>query len=59
MQEEFSCQVMQRIGQACTYRVHAVRCGDTQSGVMSEPVQVVLTGKDGNFNNYCLLPMVK
>ena len=40
MQEEFSCQVMQGIGQNCVYRVHAARCGDTQNGTMSEPVEV-------------------
>ena len=45
MQKEFSCQVMQGIGQNCTYRVYAVRCGDTQNGVMSEPVEVNLTSK--------------
>ena len=42
MQEEFSCQVLQEIGQNCTYRVYAVRCGDTQYGTMSEPVEVNL-----------------
>ena len=36
IQEEFSCQVMQGIGQNCTYTVHAVRCGDSQNGTMSE-----------------------
>ena len=45
MQEEFSCQVMQGICQSCNYRVYAVRCGDTQNGTMSEPVEVNLTGK--------------
>ena len=44
MQEEFSCQVMQGIGQSCTYRVYAVRCGDTQNGVPSEPVEVNVPG---------------
>ena len=44
MQEEFSCQVMQGIGQSCTYRVHAVHCGDTQNGVPSEPVEVHVPG---------------
>ena len=44
VQEEFSCQVMQGIGQNCTYRVHAVRCGDTQNGVMSERVEVNVPG---------------
>ena len=43
MQEEFSCQVLQGIGQSCTYTVYAVRCGDTQNGVPSEPVEVTLT----------------
>ena len=43
--QEFSCQVMQGINQSCTYRVHAVRCGDTQNGVPSEPVEVNLTSK--------------
>ena len=47
MQEEFRCQVMQVTGQSCTYRVYAVRCGDTQNGVPSEPVEVNLTGKLG------------
>ena len=48
MQEEFSCQVMQEIGQNCTYRVtlYAVRCGDTQNGVMSEPLEVNISGSD-------------
>ena len=45
MQEEFSCQVMQGIGQSCTYRVYADRYGDTQNGTMSEPVEVNLTSK--------------
>ena len=45
VQEEFSCQVMQGISQSCNYRVYAVRCGDTQNGVMSEPVEVNLTSK--------------
>ena len=45
MQEEFSCQVVQGIGQNCTYIVYAVRCGDTQNGTMSEPVEENLTGK--------------
>ena len=44
MQEEFSCQVMQGIGQSCTYRVYAVCCGDTQNGTMSEPVEVHVPG---------------
>ena len=46
MQEEFSCQVVQGIGQNCTYRVHAACCGDTQKGVtvMSEPVEVHVPG---------------
>ena len=44
MQEEFSCQVMQGIGQSCTYRVHADHCGDTQNGTMSEPVGVHVPG---------------
>ena len=44
MQEEFSCQVMQGIGQSCTYRVYAVRCGDPHSGVPSEPVEVHVPG---------------
>ena len=44
MQEGFSCQVMQGIGQSCTYRVYAVRCGDTQNGVPSEPVEVHVPG---------------
>ena len=45
MQEGFSCQVTQGIGQSCTYRVHAVRCGNTQNGtVMSEPVEVHVPG---------------
>ena len=44
MQEEFSCQVMQGIGQSCTYRVYAVRCNDTQKGVMSEPVEIHVPG---------------
>ena len=44
MQEEFSCQVMQRIGQSCTYRVYVVRCGDTQNRVPSEPVEVHVPG---------------
>ena len=41
MQEEFSCQVIQGIGQSCTYTVHADRCGDTQNG---EPVEVHVPG---------------
>ena len=46
MQEEFSCQVVQVTGQSCTYRVYAVRCGDTQNvTVMSEPVEVNVPGK--------------
>ena len=47
MQEEFSCLVMQGIGQSCVYRVYAVRCGDTQNVAMSEPVEVHvnITGK--------------
>ena len=45
MQEEFSCQVTLGIGQSCTYRVYAVRCGDTQNGAMSEPVEVNVPGK--------------
>ena len=44
MQEEFSCQVMQGIGQSCTYRVYADRCGDTQNRVPSEPVEVHVPG---------------
>ena len=46
MQREFSCQVMQGIGQSCIYRVtlYAVRCGDTQNGTMSEPVEVYVPG---------------
>ena len=44
MQEEFSCQVMQGIGQSCTYRVHAVRCGNAQNRVPSEPVEVHVPG---------------
>ena len=42
MQEEFSCQVTQGIGQSCNYTVYAIRCGDTQKGVivMSERVEV-------------------
>ena len=44
MQEEFSCQVMQGIGQSCTYRVYAILCGDTQNGVPSEPVGVHVPG---------------
>ena len=48
VQEEFSCQVMQGIGQNCTYRVtlYAVHCGDTQNGVMSEPLEVNISGSD-------------
>ena len=45
MQEEFSCQVKQVTGQSCTYRVYADRCGDTENGVPSEPVEVNLTSK--------------
>ena len=45
VQEEFSCQVIQGIGQSCTYRVYADRCGDTQNGTMSDPVEVNLTSK--------------
>ena len=45
MQEEFSCQVGQVTAQSCTYRVYAVRCGDTQNGAMSEPVEVNVPGK--------------
>ena len=45
VQDEFSCQVLQGIGQSCTYTVYAVRCGDTQNGVPSEPVEVTLTSK--------------
>ena len=37
---------MQGIGQSCTYRVYAVRCGDTQNGVPSEPVEVNISGSD-------------
>ena len=44
MQEEFSCQVMQGFGQSCNYRVYADRCGDTQNGVPSEPVEVRVPG---------------
>ena len=44
MQEEFSCQVMQGIGQSCNYTVYAARCGDPQSGVPSEPVIVHVSG---------------
>ena len=44
MQKEFSCHLMQGIGQSCTYTVYAVRCGDTQNGVMSEPVEVHVLG---------------
>ena len=46
MQEEFSCQVTQGIGQSCTYKVYAARCDDTQKGVtvMSEPVGVHVPG---------------
>ena len=44
MQEEFSCQIMQGIGPNCTYRVYADLCGDTQNGVMSEPVGVHVPG---------------
>ena len=44
MQEEFSCQVMQGIGQSCTYRVYAVRCGNAQNRVPSEPVEVHVPG---------------
>ena len=44
MQEEFSCQVVQGIGQSCNYTVYAVRCGDTQNRVPSEPVEVHVPG---------------
>ena len=44
MQEEFSCQVMQGIGQSCVYRVYAIHCGGTQNGVASEPVEVHVLG---------------
>ena len=44
MQEEFSCQVMQGIGQSCTYTVYAVRCGVS---AMSEPLEVHVPGKLG------------
>ena len=44
MQEEFSCQVIQGIGQSCTYRVYAIRYGGTQNGVPSEPVEVHVLG---------------
>ena len=44
MQEEFSCQVMQGIGQSCTYRVYAVRFSGTQKGEPSEPVEVHVPG---------------
>ena len=44
MQEEFSCQVMQGIGQSCNYIVYAIRCGDSQNGVMSESVGVHVPG---------------
>ena len=37
---------MQGIGQNCTYRVYADRCGDTQNGVLSEPVEVNISGSD-------------
>ena len=43
MQEEFSCQVTQGIGQSCNYTVYAVRCD--KYGVLSEPVEVNLTSK--------------
>ena len=54
MQEEFSCQVMQGIGQSCSYTVYAVRCGGTQNGTMSEPVEVNLTlsGKPVSSRNF-------
>ena len=42
IQEEFSCQVIQGIGQSCTYRVYADRCGNV---TMSEPVEVNITSK--------------
>ena len=45
MQEEFSCQVMQGIGQNWVYRVYAVRYGENVT--MSESVEVNLTGKLG------------
>ena len=45
MQEEFSCQVMQGIGQSCNYRVYAIRCNTTQNVAISEPVEVNLTSK--------------
>ena len=45
LQDEFSCQVMQGIGQSCTYRVYAVRCNTTQNVAISEPVEVNLTSK--------------
>ena len=44
MQEEFSCQVMQGIDQRCIYRVYADRCGDTQNGALSAPVEVYVPG---------------
>ena len=44
VQEEFSCQVMQGIGQNCNYRVYADRCGDS---AMSEPLEVHVPGKLG------------
>ena len=44
MQEEFSCQVMQGIGQSCVYRVYADRCGDTQNVALSAPVEVHVLG---------------
>ena len=46
VQGGFSCQVIQGIGQSCTYRVYAVRCGDTQNGTMSEPLEVNISGSD-------------
>ena len=54
MQEEFSCQVVQGIGQSCNYTVYAVHCGDTQNGVRSEPVEVNLTSKPVSFRNFKL-----
>ena len=46
MQGEFSCQVTLGIGQSCNYRVYAIRCGDTQNGTMSEPLEVNISGSD-------------
>ena len=50
VQEEFSCQVIQGIGQSCTYRVNAVRCGDS---TMSEPLEIHVPGK------YNILKVIK